>query len=326
MIAKLRTEAPSNIALVKYWGKKGTQHPLNPSLSMTLKNAKTEMSLQFKKREDNHSIVDVIFEGASNHDFRASLEKRFSRVENEYPGLKDFSFFVETKNTFPHSSGIASSASSMASFALAIAKFLESHLNYNEQNLASKIARLLSGSACRSIYGGFVSWGEQSNDYASEIKNIHPEMKNLKDAIIIVSRDVKDVSSSSGHSFMENHPFREGRIVQAKRNFGNLCLALNTNDFETFCQIVEEEALTLHALMLTSNPPFCLLKPKTLEVIEKIKKFKNEKNILCTYTIDAGPNIHLIYKNDDERIVKEFLSDLGLEVLFDELGLGATFL
>jgi diphosphomevalonate decarboxylase len=158
--------APSNIALVKYWGKKDKQIPANPSISFTLNNCKTITKLTFVKHFDKLSVTngnfsfDLLFEGKPKEDFKPKIQKFFERIEIYCPYLKDYHFTIDTENTFPHSSGIASSASGMAALAMNIMS-LEKALNpamtedffYQK---ASFLARLGSGSACRSIYGGFV--------------------------------------------------------------------------------------------------------------------------------------------------------------------------
>src|SRR5690606_32162043 len=156
--------APSNIALVKYWGKKENQIPANPSISFTLKNCKTITNLSFSKikKTDNFSF-DLLFEGKPKESFRPKIQKFLERVEVYLPFLKEYHFTIDTQNTFPHSSGIASSASGMAALAVNFMS-LEKELNpemtedyFNQK--ASFLARLGSGSACRSIKGEVVIWG-----------------------------------------------------------------------------------------------------------------------------------------------------------------------
>jgi diphosphomevalonate decarboxylase len=169
--------APSNIALVKYWGKKDNQIPANPSVSFTLNNCKTITKLGFEKRdissEASESLnvksfsFDLLFEGKPKEDFKPKIQKFLERVEVYLPFLKDYHFTIDTQNTFPHSSGIASSASGMAALAMNFMS-LEKALNpgmtddYFYQK-ASFLARLGSGSACRSVKGNVVVWGNQAN-------------------------------------------------------------------------------------------------------------------------------------------------------------------
>ena len=158
--------APSNIALVKYWGKKEHQIPANPSVSLTLSHCKTVTSLGFAKKNTPGFSFDLSFEGQPKPDFRPKIEKFFARVEAYLPFLHQYHFTIDTHNTFPHSSGIASSASGMAALAMnlmSIEKLLNPKMtdDYFYQK-ASFLARLGSGSACRSIKGEVVVWGNHA--------------------------------------------------------------------------------------------------------------------------------------------------------------------
>src|SRR3970282_496762 len=195
--------APSNIALVKYWGKKENQIPANPSVSFTLNNCKTITKLAFGKKDKQDAFsFDLLFEGKPKEDFKPKIQKFLERVEVYLPFLKDYHFTIDTENTFPHSSGIASSASGMAALAMNFMS-LEKALNpsmteeYFFQK-ASFLARLGSGSACRSVKGSVVVWGSQKNIEGSsdlfgvECPNaIHDIFKNYQDTILLVDKGAK---------------------------------------------------------------------------------------------------------------------------------------
>ena len=163
-------EAPSNIALVKYWGKKGLQIPMNASLSLSLQSSKTKTKLSWeKKAEGKGPSFDFFFEGKKKVQFQKKISTLLERVEKKIPGLQNYHFQFESENTFPHSVGIASSASSMASLALCLGSFalingVESFLGDSFFEEVSSMARLGSGSACRSVYGGWASWGPYQMD------------------------------------------------------------------------------------------------------------------------------------------------------------------
>src|SRR6187402_256257 len=199
--------APSNIALVKYWGKKDKQIPANPSVSFTLNNCKTITVLAFaKKQNDGNFSFDLLFEGKPKEDFKPKIQKFLERVEIYLPFLKDYHFTIDTKNTFPHSSGIASSASGMAALAMNFMS-LEKALNPTRSeeyfySKASFLARLGSGSACRSVKGKMVVWGNHDNIRGSsdlfgvEFPNtIHENFNNFQDTILLVDKGEKQVSS-----------------------------------------------------------------------------------------------------------------------------------
>ncbi|SHI49012.1 diphosphomevalonate/mevalonate 3,5-bisphosphate decarboxylase family protein [Flavobacterium terrae] len=332
--------APSNIALVKYWGKKDKQIPANPSISFTLNNCKTITKMAFaKKVNDGNFSFDLLFEGKPKEDFKPKIQKFFERIFEYCPYLKDFHFTIDTENTFPHSSGIASSASGMAALAMNIMS-LEKVLNpvmtdeYFYQK-ASLLARLGSGSACRSVKGQVVVWGEHneiagsSNLFGVEFFGIHENFKNFQDTILLVDKGEKQVSSTVGHDLMFGHPFAEKRFDQAHENLSKIKAILENGDLEGFLKIVESEALTLHAMMMTSMPYFILMKPNTLEIINKIWKFRNETQTPVCFTLDAGANVHVLYPQNVKEKVLEFIKKELVEYcqngqyICDEIGHGS---
>jgi diphosphomevalonate decarboxylase len=333
--------APSNIALVKYWGKKDNQIPANPSVSFTLDNCKTITKLAFAKKEnDGKFSFDLLFEGKPKEDFKPKIQKFLERIEIYLPFLKDYHFTIDTENTFPHSSGIASSASGMAALAMNLMS-LEKALNpemteeYFYQK-ASLLARLGSGSACRSVKGQVVVWGNHENILGSsdlfgvEFPNaIHANFKDFQDTILLVDKGEKQVSSTVGHDLMHDHPFAERRFAQAHENLDKLINIFENGNLEEFIKVVESEALTLHAMMMTSMPYFILMKPNTLEIINAIWKFRNDTKIPVCFTLDAGANVHVLYPNKDKPKVLQFIQDelvgycQNRQYICDQIGNGA---
>ena len=336
--------APSNIALVKYWGKKENQIPANPSISFTLNNCKTITKLAFAKKEANKNFsFDLLFEGKPKEDFKPKIQKFFERIDVYCSYLKDYHFTIDTENTFPHSSGIASSASGMAALAMNIMN-LEKELNpsitqeYFYQK-ASFLARLGSGSACRSVKGSIVVWGKHAEiNGSSDLfgvefpSNIHPNFKNYQDTVLLVDKGEKQVSSTVGHDLMHNHPFAEHRFAQAQNNLSSIKAVLETGNLDEFMKIIESEALTLHALMMTSLPYFILMKPNTLEIINKIWKFRNKTKIPICFTLDAGANIHVLYPENVRESVLQFIASelVGYcqngQYICDEIGTGSQLI
>ncbi|HNP31766.1 MAG TPA: diphosphomevalonate decarboxylase [Flavobacterium sp.] len=320
--------APSNIALVKYWGKKQNQIPANPSISFTLNNCKTITKLAFAKRDTSTALsvtndrfsFDLLFEGKPKEDFKPKIQKFLERIEMYCPYLKQYHLTIDTKNTFPHSSGIASSASGMAALSMNIMS-LEKAINPEMTNdyfyqKASFLARLGSGSACRSVKGSVVVWGNHaeipgsSDLFGIEFPSkIHPNFKNFQDTILLVDKGEKQVSSTVGHDLMHNHPLAEQRFVQAHQNLSVIKTVLENGNLDEFIKIVESEALTLHAMMMTSMPYFILMKPNTLEIINKIWKFRNETKIPVCFTLDAGANVHVLYPENVIETVLQFIKD-----------------
>src|SRR6056297_3163844 len=232
---KVGYKSPSNIALVKYWGKLENQIPANPSISFTLDHCRTTTTLKFQKKEHPASefIFELFFEGEKKESFRPKIQKFLERVEPYLPFLKDYTFRIETSNSFPHSSGIASSASGMSALALCLMS-LERQLNpkMDEEYFTRKssfLARLGSGSACRSIEGELVVWGmhntiyESSDLYGVPFRDeVHDNFRNYRDTILLVDKGEKQVSSTLGHDLMNEHPYAETRFRQAHDNLDKL--------------------------------------------------------------------------------------------------------
>jgi len=316
--------SPSNIALVKYWGKKEDQIPTNPSISFTLDTCKTTTKLSYleKVNSDDFSL-EVFLEGEKKDDFKPKIFTFFKRIEKYLPFLKNYHFKIETTNSFPHSSGIASSASGMSALALCLMS-LERSLSkiklsdeYFMQK-ASFLARLGSGSASRSLEGDLIVWGEHAEILNSSnlfgVKypfKVHEIFKNYHDTILLVDKGEKQVSSTVGHNLMNNHPFANLRFVQAHDNLSKLIKVFKTGNLNEFIAIVESEALSLHAMMMTSMPYFILMKPNTLEIINKIWSFRKETGLHVCFTLDAGANVHVLYpENEAKKTIKFINSEL----------------
>ena len=266
---KVSWQSPSNIALVKYWGKKEDQIPANPSVSFTLNSCRTTTTLSFrKKRQPSEEFdFDLYFENEPRESFRPKIDQFFRRVVTYVPFLREYSFTIETSNTFPHSSGIASSASGMSALALclmSIEKQLDPGMSSEFfRRKASFLSRLGSGSACRSIEGELVVWGdhrkipESSDLYGIQYPHaVHEVFRNYQDTILLVDKGEKKVSSTVGHNLMNGHPFAEQRFLQAHENLSKLQEIFRNGDLSGFIDIVESEALTLHAMMMASQPYF----------------------------------------------------------------------
>lgn len=313
--------SPSNIAIIKYWGKHGQQLPRNPSLSFTLSSAFTETRLEYEmKTADNGQIdLEFLFHGEPNEVFEAKTRAYLESLTAVFPFLKQLALRVQTGNSFPHSAGIASSASGMSALALCLCS-LEDQLfgTLGEQagfdQKASWLARLGSGSACRSIFSYAAVWGAtpsvsgSSDEFAVGAEAfLHDTFKTLHDDILIVSSDEKAVSSRDGHALMEGNPFAEPRYAQARARLADLLDVLRAGDWEHFGKIAENEALTLHALMMASNPSFVLMQPNSLKIIELVRAFRAETRLPLFFTLDAGPNVHLLYPEEIITDVRGFI-------------------
>ena len=315
---KVTWQSPSNIALIKYWGKHGVQLPSNPSLSFTLSECHTTTELYWK---EGTGMIELLFDGESKERFTARARDYISSIASYFPYLKDMDLHIDSTNNFPHSAGIASSASAMSSLALCLVSMEEeiTGKKFSEEDFlrrASNIGRLGSGSAARSVYGGFVSWGkseilpDSSDEYASPLPiEIHENFGDMRDTILIVDQGIKAVSSRAGHKLMARHPYAQQRFQQANKNFAELLKALKEGDDPNFIRIVENEALGLHALMMSSTPGYILLKANTLKIIHRIRAFRDLSCTTLCFTLDAGPNVHLLYHDSDAAEIEEFITE-----------------
>ncbi|MDR6403867.1 MULTISPECIES: diphosphomevalonate/mevalonate 3,5-bisphosphate decarboxylase family protein [Chryseobacterium] len=308
---------PSNIALIKYWGKYDNQIPANPSISYTLNHCKTNTVMEFLA--DENFSVQTFLAGNEEVKFAEKIEKYFKNIEQYLPWILKGRYIIKTENTFPHSSGIASSASGFGAIAKCLIKLDEvfsGELSEQEAlRKASFLARLGSGSACRSLYNGLVVWGESQIKGSSDLfavkypdDEIHEIFKNFNDWVLLIHEGQKSVSSTVGHGLMNTNPYAERRFQEARENFEPMKKILKTGDIQGFIKLVEHEALTLHAMMMMSDPAFILMKTGTLEVINKIWNFRNETALPLFFTLDAGANVHLLFPNDgNEEKIKSFI-------------------
>lgn len=339
---KVGWKSPSNIALIKYWGKYGNQLPLNPSISFTLSQAYTQTSIQYesRKRSDDKINLNFYFEGKINAKFAKRVKHFLESLLEIFPFLKQLDLTVNTDNSFPHSSGIASSASSMSAMALCLCSIEQKLFGTLEDKdefmqKASFVARLGSGSAARSVYPKVAIWGETldfeeaSNLYAIPVQPVlHEKFRRFRDDILIVSREAKSISSSDGHMIMSRHRFKDPRIDQAKKRLHFLLKALREGNYQRFGEIVEKEALTLHGMMMTATPAYLLMEPNTIKILQEIQNFRYRTGLPVYFSLDAGPNVHMLYPSSIEEKVNEFVDDVLVkyckngEYIKDYLGSG----
>lgn len=339
--ASFTWQTPSNIALVKYWGKSNPQIAKNASISFTLNNCHTITTIDFVKKEiSDEAEFNLFFEGKEKEEFKPKIAEFFRRVQEYCPYILEYKMIINSENSFPHSSGIASSASGLSAIAMCLMS-LEKELNADVSaefvnKKASFLARLGSGSASRSIEGPIVVWGKHpkiegsSNLFGVKFPyKVHPFFENYQDVILLVDKGEKQVSSTIGHNLMMNHPYAEGRFSQANQNLTKMSKILQEGNPEEFINLVESEALTLHAMMLTSNPYFILMKPNTLEIINKIWEYRQENESNICFTLDAGANVHVLFPENEKENILQFIDNQlskfcdKNQYIIDSVGLGA---
>ncbi len=335
-------KSPSNIALVKYWGKFEHQLPCNASVSFTLSKCHTTTKLSYNLKSTQGFEFEVYLDGERETGFEPKIIQFFERIEAYMPFLKNYAFRIETSNSFPHSSGIASSASGMSALALCLMsvekELLGEQISETEfKQKASFLARLGSGSACRSVEGPLIVWGEHPQiEGSSDLfgtkypYDIHPNFSNYQDTILLVDKGEKQVSSTAGHGLMQDHPYAEDRFGTANLNLKKLVNIFRSGDLKSFIELVESEALQLHAMMMTSVPYYILMKPNTLEIINRIWKFRKENGSHLCFTLDAGANVHVLYPENEGSMVIPFIKNelaqycINGSFIEDQVGLGAS--
>lgn len=331
-------KSPSNIALVKYWGKKpeGTQMPSNASISFTLNNCATTTKLTLVEQADLE--ITVLLEGNHEPSFVPKIEQFLKRIAHIFPFVTTGKYIIDTSNSFPHSSGIASSASGMSALALCICDIAKEKGLLAEEDFkqtASILARLGSGSASRSIYGPMGQWGEHSDfagssdNFAIAYDNVAEVFKSYCDTILLVHKGQKTVSSTVGHGLIDDNPYATARFSQAGENMTAIKAILKSGDLDGFINLVESEALTLHSLMMSSNPYFILMKPNTLKIIEAIWAKREKDGVKWCFTLDAGANVHFLYPQADQAAAKAFIEEELAQYcengafIHDDVGMGA---
>ncbi len=291
--------ACANIALIKYWGNcnHDLRIPVNGSFSMNLEglSAKTQVLFSETLEEDQLVLNEAEIMGAGLARVRQILDEVRQRADiNLYAK-------VVSENNFPAGAGIASSAAAFAALALSASTAVG--LDLDEKAL-SILARHGSGSACRSIPSGFVEWTDGVTDESSYSFSIAPpEHWDLADCVAIISGEHKKIGSTQGHRLAETSPLQKARVADAPRRIEICREAILTRDFEKFASIVEKDSDIMHAVMMTSNPALFYWHPSTLHVMQSVRNWRAE-GIPVFYTIDAGPNVHVITLKEKMDTVK----------------------
>jgi len=304
-ITKKTAIAPANIAFIKYWGKQDEtlRLPLNSSISMNLDRCFTTTTVEFDKKYKTDS-----FQMLQNKQSKKEAGKvfrhlnRIRKIANTNLKAK-----IVTNNNFPKSSGIASSASGFAALTFAAVSSLNLSLS---QKQLSILSRLGSGSACRSIPDGFTLWEKgTSSDSSYAVSLYPPSYWNLRDIILIVSQKGKETSSTKGMENIGSSPFFKTRLLTVQKNLTLIKKALNNKNFNRFGTILEQDAINMHAVMMTQTPPLFYWNNTTITIIKSIQLWRQE-NLPVYLTLDAGPNVHLICQQKDERKVNDKIKKL----------------
>lgn len=306
----VETSAPANIALIKYMGKieNSGNRPTNSSLSWTLESLRT--FVRITKRDDltADQWKPMTLEGQKPVELSekgiARFLAHFQSMKNQF-GISGF-FEIESGNNFPSDCGLASSASSFAALTMASLQVFEKY-NSQVEDLSvmerAEISRKGSGSSCRSFFGPWALW------FSEGVRPVEFPMENLSHQVIVVENEKKEVSSSEAHKLVTTSPLFQGRPERAEKRLAELMQALQNRDWNAAFQVTWDEFMDMHELFHTSTPAFRYINPASQEVLDYVKNIWNTEGDGPLVTMDAGPNVHLLYRADQgelaERILKK---------------------
>lgn len=299
------SQAPSNIALIKYMGKKDEEKniPANASLSYTLHHLLSNVSLE--KSPGNKDFWEpLVVPGTPEFQLSTKSQERFLNHLNLIKKYLSFtgSFIVRSSNNFPHSSGLASSASSFAALTkcafLAICELTDTPLPNIE--VQAQISRLGSGSSCRSFFSPWALWDDES------VKAVNFPYKNLIHQVIIITHDEKTILSSEAHKRIKSSKLYESRALQAAENLKVLINDLETKNWESAYHVCWREFHEMHQLFHTSEPNFSYMSNDTQQMLNTLETFWQEEKDGPIVTMDAGPNIHLLWREDQNNLCQSF--------------------
>ncbi len=305
---KTTVRAGSNIAFIKYWGvaDPAINLPLNNSISMTLAEAFTTTTLEWV--EQGLTSDEITLDGER---LSPQAATRLIAHLDLLRGLTDVDYRarVVSRNNFPMASGIASSASGFAALTVAGTRALGLDLGPTE---LSALARRGSGSASRSLFGGFVEW-EQGHDDASSVafQRHAADYWDLVDVVVVVSSAAKHVSSAGGHTLAATSPLNAGRIASLDAALSAVREAIDHRDLDLLGPVIEQDALAMHGVMMTSTPSLLYWQPGTLEILQAVRRWREYDRLPVYFTIDAGPNVHLICERSTVQPLLERLSALA---------------
>lgn len=297
----------SNIAFIKYWGVANAQInlPLSNSISMTLADAYTTTTVAWDHEgqlaQDEFTIDRVRLS--------AQAAQRLVRHLDRLRALADIPARAQvmSQNNFPMASGIASSASGFAALTVAGCQALGLHLSLEQ---LSALARLGSGSASRSLFGGFVEWERGYDHQSSVARQLYPaDHWDLIDLVAVVSEAAKHTSSESGHRLAATSPLLSGRLATLPNALAGVRQAIAEGDLGRLGPIIEQDALAMHAVMMTSTPSLLYWQAGTLDILQAVVQWRAE-GVAVYFTIDAGPNVHLLCEARDADTVTALLKTI----------------
>lgn len=313
---KVEVSAPSNIALIKYMGKTlvAENRPTNSSLSWTLESLRTHVTLTYLPGETASQWKSLSRSDLIPLELSSSGQKRYLKhldfLKKEFN--VEGSFLVESANNFPSDCGLASSASSFAALTMAAVQLFQK-MNPREIEVtafdAGELSRKGSGSSCRSFFGPWAIWDE------SGARPLEFPVKDLWHQVVVVEGSKKEVSSSEAHQRVSSSSLFDGRPQRAEKRLADLIQAFQTSDWERAYSITWEEFWDMHVLFETSRPSFGYMQPKTLQVLSDLRSLWQSEKDGPIVTMDAGANVHLLYRADQKKLAQHMASHWGDSLL-----------
>ncbi|PKM66912.1 MAG: hypothetical protein CVU94_06945 [Firmicutes bacterium HGW-Firmicutes-19] len=297
-LRKITARAHANIALVKYWGKQDEKNviPYNSSLSLTLDQLYTDTTIESSKKDE------FILNGTKQKEVES--EKIFKFIER-FRNLseREDHIRISSFNNFPTAAGLASSASGFAALAIAANRYFNVNLPKKE---LSVITRFGSGSATRSLFGGFVIWQKGEIPYAFEFDSADWDIAMI---VVMTSKEVKVISSKEAmRRTVDTSPYYPAWVEGAKSDIESIKRAIKRHDFATVGEITESSALRMHASMMAARPPVLYWQPDTIKVLQQVKSLRSE-GFECYATMDAGPNVKILTRKSQVQTIYEKLSE-----------------
>lgn len=307
---KTTVRANSDIALIKYWGKKDKilRLPANGSLSMVLDSLHSITTVEFSDTLDKDQVkIDGVTEEGEASRVTKQLDRIRALAKEQGLIQKDLFARVVSRNNFPKSTGLSSSGSGFAALTMAAVKAIG--LNLSQKEL-SVLARQGSGTACRCVCGGFVEWQDSDTSENSYSESFAESAQlPIRDLVAIVSEDKKLMSSTEGHDLAESSPFFTARQKRMKDKLSRAKDAILAKDFVALGELAEAEALEFHSILLTSSPTILLFYPGTIEVMQVVRQLRRQ-GIPVYFTINTGFNVHVLTLPQYEAEVEAVLQAL----------------
>lgn len=327
---KVTVQSPSNIAFIKYWGYIDDELyiPHNNNISMTLSNCLTITTVE--RIKDGEDSIEVKFENSHfvpldrNTIKGKKAYEQIDRIRN-LAGSND-KVKIKSSNNFPADAGIASSASGFSALTAALVLAFDLKDTFADKKELSKLVRLSgSASAARSVYDGFVELNAGKNhedSYAVQI--VKKDHWDLVDLVVIVSQNKKTTSTSEGHQRTNENPYFQTRLTEMQNRINFVREAIQNKDLEKLGKYNEQDTISMHAVTMTSEPPIFYWDPETLTVMKEIMRLREKNNVLAYFTIDAGPNVHVICEKKDAITIQNKLEQMKevQRIIYNEAGEG----